>query len=63
MQFSMVYQLELASKCSATIWTSKWIDGTVEARMHVQMFLLSERLAALFANERTLASMEFTVGH
>lgn len=60
---SMIDQLKFSRKCCATIRTDKWIERTVESRMHNQMVFLCKTLTALITHIRSFASMKFAVCH
>lgn len=47
MKLSVIDELELSSECSAAVSASEGIDGSVESRVHVEMLLLRETLAAV----------------
>lgn len=53
-QLSVIDQLELSGKCGSTVCTRKRVDGAVETRVHVQVFLLSETFAAILFEKETL---------
>jgi hypothetical protein len=57
-KLSVVDELELSGECRAAIGTGEGIHGSVEARVHVQVLLLSETLAAFLEEEENYQQLE-----
>lgn len=47
MKLSVIDELELASEGGTAISTSKWIDRSMESRVHVEMLFLRKTLTAI----------------
>lgn len=62
-QLAVVDQLELARERRTAVGAHERIDRTVEPRVHHQVFLLGETLAAVLAHVRPLAGVELAVGN
>lgn len=58
---AMIDQLKFARERCATVTAHERIDRAVESRVHYQVILLGEALAALFTNVRTFTCMELAV--